>query len=119
MTRKRYSRKFQRMAVERMKSSENVDDLAQELGVTRRWLYKWRTKLDLVEPGEEWARPNTHEASYRKQTQQRKRWRCTNSGKRAAVGNINSSATTAGNHLTPNLSGCSFCRRSAWDEVYE
>ena len=61
------------MAVERMRNSENVGDLAQELGVTRRCLYKWRTKLDLVEPGEESARPNTHESSYRKQTQQLKR----------------------------------------------
>ena len=71
--RKRYSRRFQRKAVEHMKSSENVGDLAQELGVTRRCLYKWRTKLDLVEPGEESARPNTHESSYRKQAQQMKR----------------------------------------------
>ena len=71
--RKRYSRKFQRMAVERMRNSENVGDLAQELGVTRRCLYKWRAKLDLVEPGEESARPNTHESSYRKQAQQLKR----------------------------------------------
>jgi transposase len=71
--RKRYSRKFQRMAVERMRSCENVGDLAQELGVTRRCLYKWRAKLDLVGPGEEWARPNTHEGFYRKQAQQLKR----------------------------------------------
>ncbi len=61
------------MAVERMRSCENVGDLAQELGVTRRCLYKWREKLDLVEPGEESARPSTHEASYRKQAQQLKR----------------------------------------------
>ncbi len=73
MKRKRYSRKFQRMAVERMRNSENVGDLAQELGVTRRCLYKWRAKLDLLEPGEESARPNTHESSYRKQAQQLKR----------------------------------------------
>jgi len=32
------SRKFQRMAVERMKSCESVDELAKELGVTRRCL---------------------------------------------------------------------------------
>ena len=73
MKRKRYSRKFQRMAVERTRSCENVGDLAQELGVTRRCLYKWREKLDLVEPGEESARPSTHEASYRKQAQRLKR----------------------------------------------
>ena len=73
MKRHRYTRKFQRMAVERMRSSENVGALAQELGVTRRCLYKWRAKLDLVEPGEESVRPNTHESAYRKQTQQLKR----------------------------------------------
>jgi transposase-like protein len=50
--RKRYSRKFQRAAVERMKTCESVDDLAKELGVTRRCLYKWCTKLEAVEPGE-------------------------------------------------------------------
>ena len=73
MKRKRYSRKFQRMAVERMRSCDHVGQLAQELGVTPRCLYKWRRKLDLVGPGEESARPSTHEASFRKQTQQLKR----------------------------------------------
>jgi len=71
--RTRYSRKFQRMAVERMRTCEDVGQLAQELGVTRRCLYKWRRKLDLVEPGEESARPSTHESAYRKQAQQLKR----------------------------------------------
>src|ERR1700757_4582858 len=71
--RKRYSRKFQRMAVERMKTSEDVGELAQELGVTRRCLYKWRTKLETVEPGEEAWRPSTHASSYRKEIQQLKR----------------------------------------------
>ena len=72
MKRKRYSRKFQRMAVERMRNCEDVGELAKELGVTRRCLYKWRAKLDLVEPGEESARPSTHESSYRKQAQRLK-----------------------------------------------
>jgi hypothetical protein len=71
--RKRYSRKFQRMAVERMRNCEDVGELAQELGVTRRCLYKWRAKLDLLETGEELARPSTHESSYRKQAQRLKR----------------------------------------------
>ena len=65
--RKRYPRKFQRIAVERMRDCEDVAELAKELGVTRRCLYKWRAKLDLVEPGEESARASTHEGSYRKQ----------------------------------------------------
>ena len=73
MTRKRYSRKFQSMAVARMSTSENVGELAQELGVTRRCLYKWRRKLDEVEPGEETARPSTRAASDRKQIHQLKR----------------------------------------------
>jgi hypothetical protein len=41
--RKRYSRKFQRMAVERMRSSDNLGDLAEELGVTRRWAGFYRS----------------------------------------------------------------------------
>src|SRR5260370_41655219 len=71
--RKRYPRKFQRMAVERMRNCEDVGELARELGVTRRCLYKWRAKLDLLETGEESARASTHEGSYRKQVQQLKR----------------------------------------------
>ena len=73
MKRKRYTRKFQRMAVERMRSSDNIGDLAEELGVTRRCLYKWRTKLDHLEPGEKEARTNSHESSYRQQVHQLKR----------------------------------------------
>jgi transposase-like protein len=47
---KRYSRKFQRMAVERMETCEDVGELARELGVRPRCLYKWRRKLEMVEP---------------------------------------------------------------------
>ena len=54
------------MAVERMRTCEDVAELAKELGVTRRCLYKWRAKLDLAETPEELARPHTREASYRK-----------------------------------------------------
>jgi hypothetical protein len=61
------------MAVERMRSADNVGELAKELGVTRRCLYKWRTKLDHLEPGEEGPRPNSHESAYRKQAHQLKR----------------------------------------------
>src|SRR3972149_335135 len=71
--RKRYSRKFQRMAVERLRTCDDVGELAQELGVTRRCLDKWRRKLEMVEPGEEASRPSTHTASYRKEIQQLKR----------------------------------------------
>ncbi len=73
MKRKRYSRKFQRMAVERLRTCEDVRELAQELGVTRRCLYKWRVKLETVEPEEDASRPSTHTSSYRKQIHQLKR----------------------------------------------
>ena len=73
MKRKRYSRKFQRMAVERMRSADNIGELAKELGVTRRCLYKWRTKLDYLEEGEKGPRPNSHESAFRKQVHQLKR----------------------------------------------
>jgi transposase len=71
--RKRYPRKFQRMAVERMRTCEDVGELARELGVTRRCLYKWRAKLDLAETAEELARPHTREMSYRKQVRRLER----------------------------------------------
>ena len=73
MKRKRYSRKFQRMAVERMGTCVDVEALAQELGVTRRCLYKWRRKLEAVEPGEEAARPGTRVASHRLENERLKR----------------------------------------------
>jgi hypothetical protein len=71
--RKRYSRKFQRMAVERMRSCDNIGDLAKELGVGRRCLYKWQAKLDHLEPGEEAPRTSSHESSYRQQVHRLKR----------------------------------------------
>ena len=73
MKRKRYSRKFQRMAVERMRTCESVDELARELGVRPRCLYKWRAKLEALELGEEAARPSTHAAAYRKENLRLKR----------------------------------------------
>ena len=72
MKRERHSRKFQRMAVERMRTCDDVEALAQELGVNRRCRYGRRAKLDLVKPEEESARPSTHESSYRKRPQQLK-----------------------------------------------
>lgn len=61
------------MAVERLRTCDDVGELARELGVTRRCLYKWRRKLEMVEPGEEASRPSTHMASYRREIQQLKR----------------------------------------------
>lgn len=71
--RKRYSRKFQRLAVERMRTCESIGELAKELGVTQRCLYKWRRKLETVESGEEASRPATHATAHRKEILQLKR----------------------------------------------
>src|SRR6516225_10003013 len=60
-------------AVERMRSADNIGELAKELGVTRRCLYKWRTKLDYLEEGEKGPRPNSHKSAFRKQVHQLKR----------------------------------------------
>jgi transposase-like protein len=63
----------QRMAVERMRTCASVDELAKELGATRRCLYKWRANLETVEPDEEASRAITHAAAHRKEILQLKR----------------------------------------------
>jgi transposase-like protein len=55
------------MAVARMETCEDVGELARELGVGPRCLYKWRKKLEMVEPGQEWSRPSTHASAHRKE----------------------------------------------------
>ncbi len=47
---KRYSREFRQAAVERLKGCENIVALAQELGVSRRQIYRWRDELNPEEP---------------------------------------------------------------------
>jgi transposase-like protein len=52
-TRKRYTEEFRRLAVERMRSCPSVTGLAEELGVRRKLLYGWRTRLEgAAEPAE-------------------------------------------------------------------
>lgn len=45
---RKYSDEFRREALERMKTCDNIAALARELGVRRKWLYKWR---DLARSG--------------------------------------------------------------------
>jgi len=60
------------MAVERLKSCENVVSLAEELGVHRRLLYKWRDQLEPIDDGQ--APPeNSKERELRLQVAQLKR----------------------------------------------
>jgi transposase-like protein len=47
----RYLRAFRKMAVERLKSCDNIVALSEELGVHGRLLYKWRDQLEPIEDG--------------------------------------------------------------------
>jgi transposase-like protein len=74
---RRYSGEFRRRAVERMINSENIVALTEELGVSRRQLYRWRDQQDLaklVEQGEGVASSqNSRESTLRNELNQLKR----------------------------------------------
>jgi transposase-like protein len=57
------------MAVERLKSCDNMVALGRELGVHRRLLYKWGDQLEAVEHGE----PAPSPPELRQQVRQSKR----------------------------------------------
>ena len=69
----RYPKEFRRMAVERLKTCDNIVELSQELGVHRRLLYKWRDQFDPFDPGEESPPGNSRESTLRKEINQLKR----------------------------------------------
>ncbi|HLJ90268.1 MAG TPA: transposase [Candidatus Angelobacter sp.] len=69
----RYPKEFRRMAVDRLKSCNNIVALARELGVHRRLLYKWREGLDPAESPEESQPQNSRESTLRKEVSQLKR----------------------------------------------
>ena len=50
MAKRRYSEHFRQVAVERLRGCEKIVALAEELGVSRRQLYRWRDELDPEEP---------------------------------------------------------------------
>jgi len=50
----RYPLEFRRMAVERMRNTTNVNELARELGVNRSLMYRWRGQLEAT-PSDETA----------------------------------------------------------------
>lgn len=61
------------MAVERLKTCDNIVELSQELGVHRRLLYKWRDQFDPFDPGEESPPGNSRESTLRAEINQLKR----------------------------------------------
>ena len=61
------------MCVERLKQSDNIVELAKELGVHRRMLYRWRDQYDPPDKSE-WPPPqNSRESTLRKEVSQLKR----------------------------------------------
>jgi transposase len=69
----RYAKEFRRMAVERLKSCDNITELAQELGVNRRILYKWRDQLDPAASSDKSPPQGSQESTLRKEVSQLKR----------------------------------------------
>jgi transposase len=61
------------MAVERLKSCDNIVALSQELGVHRRLLYQWRDRFDPVDSDEESPPGNARESTLRKEISQLQR----------------------------------------------
>ena len=61
------------MAVEQLKSCDNIVALSKQLRVPRRSLYRWRDELDPIEPTREESRPqNARESTLRKEVHQLK-----------------------------------------------
>ena len=71
----KYPKEFRRMAVERLKTCDNIVELSQELGVHHLggFLYKWRDQFDPFDTGEEPLRGNSRESTLRKEINQLKR----------------------------------------------
>ena len=43
---RKYSPEFRREALERMKDCDSIAGLARELGIRRKWLYKWKDEAE-------------------------------------------------------------------------
>ena len=69
----RYSKEFRRMAVERLKTCDNIVALSQELGIHRRLLYKWRDQFAPFDESEEPATGSSQQATLRRKVHQLKR----------------------------------------------
>lgn len=63
---------FRKMALERLKTCQSVEELAAELGIHRTLLYKWRDQLEPIEDGAGVA-ATSHERELRKQIRELER----------------------------------------------
>lgn len=69
----RYPKEFRRMAVERLKTCDNIVALSKELGIHRRLLYKWREQFGPFDEQEEPATGSSPQATLRRKVSQLKR----------------------------------------------
>ena len=61
---RRHTLEFKKQAVERMRTCENINELARELQVQRKLLYTWKYQLD--------GRPEARNANYATTAEERK-----------------------------------------------
>jgi transposase-like protein len=69
----RWPKEFRRMAVERLKTCDNIVALSKELGVHRRLLYKWRDQFAPFDEGGEPVTGSSPQATLRRKVHQLKR----------------------------------------------
>src|SRR3990172_739371 len=68
----KYPKAFRKMALERLRSCQNVTELSAELGIHRTQLYKWRDQMEPVEDGPG-PPANSRERELRKEIRELKR----------------------------------------------
>jgi transposase len=64
---RRHTKEFRRIAVERLKSCDNIVALSRELGVHRRLLYQWRDRWERRDSEEEAPPGNARESTLLKE----------------------------------------------------
>ena len=69
----KFPKAFRQMAVDRLNQCENIVELATELGIHRRLLYRWRDQFDPAERGDSPPPTNAREATLRKEVSRLKR----------------------------------------------
>lgn len=69
----RYPEDFRRMAVERFKCCENIEWLANELGVPRQTLYRWHGESERADAGEDQPTEKSRESRLRREIADLKR----------------------------------------------
>jgi len=69
----KFPKAFRQMAVDRLKQCENIVELAKQLGIDRRLLYRWRDQLEPTESGDGPPPVNSRETTLRKEVNRLKR----------------------------------------------